>query len=342
MMRLGQVLVVLSVAGLAACSSAGTTMPGGANGTTLPAASQSAVQHVPQQARDLFRESLYPAAMRTTGLRQSHLRGWMSPEAKSGKGIIYVGSFDDSTITLYSSKHPNGQPIGQITTGLSEPERLFVDAKLNVYASNAGNNTVTAYAPGSTTPLITISGGINTPTGITVDSAGTVYAANVGNNTVTEYPAGQTSPSITISFPSASPENLAAGPGNTLYASTFQGIYTVPAGSSTPTNLGLNIGSPGADQVDSQGNIAVLDEDTNNVDVFDAGQTNPATVITVGGFPFELALNKKAKKLYVSNLIGSGFVIQDVKYPKGSAPVTVIPTAGGSGWPLAVSPDSVN
>jgi hypothetical protein len=342
MMRLGQVLVVLSVAGLAACSGAGTTMPGGANGTTLPAAPQSAVQHVSQQARDLFRASLYPAAFRTTGLRQSHLRGWMSPEAKAGKGIIYVGSFDSSTITLYSSKHPNGQPIGQITTGLNEPERLFVDKKLNVYATNAGNNTVTAYAPGTTSPLITISSGISTPTGLSVDSAGTVYVANVDNDTVTEYPAGQTSPSITVSFPSATPENLANGPSNTLYASTFQGIYTVPAGSSTPTNLGLNIGSPGADEVDSQGNIVVLDEDTDNIDFFPAGQTNPTSMEAVGGFPFEIALSKTAKKVYVSNLEGSGFIIQEYNLPKGSAPVTVIPSAGESGWPLAVSPDAVN
>src|SRR5579871_6149564 len=88
----------------------------------------------------------------------SQSRGWLSPDAKrkKGKDLIYWGNFDNNTITIYSSKGVNGKEKGQITTGLSEPERLFVDKQLNVYATNPGNNTITAYKPGQTSPSLTI------------------------------------------------------------------------------------------------------------------------------------------------------------------------------------------
>ena len=119
-------------------------------------------------------------------------------EEEKTKALIYWGSYDSNTIDFFSAKGTNPPEKGQITTGLSNPERLVVDKFLNVYATNLGNDTITAYKRGATSPFLTISDGVSTPTGLSVDAAGTVYCANVGNDTITEYPKGKTTPSVTI------------------------------------------------------------------------------------------------------------------------------------------------
>jgi hypothetical protein len=262
--------------------------------------------------------------------------GWLSPDAKKGKNLIYWADYDTNTITIYSSKGVNGKEEGQITSGLSNPERLFVDKKLNVYATNIGNDTVTAYKPGQTAPFLTISTGVNSPTGLTVDAAGTVYCANVGNNTITVYPRGKTSPSLTISV-SSSPESLATDAKDNLYASVGGEVEEFAPGSSTGVNLGLP-GYPGALEVDRSGNLIVVYGSA--IDYFPAGQTEPSQEINVtSGGPFELSLSANEKKLYVSVDAGPSFLIQDVAYPNGTTLSDKLSTNAGE-WPVAVSPDN--
>ncbi len=264
-------------------------------------------------------------------------RGWISPDAKGSKNLFYWGNFDSNTINIYSSKGVNTQPVGQITTGLNEPERLFVDKQGSVYATDLGNNTVTAYKNGSTSPFLTISDGVNSPTGLTVDAAGTVYVANVGNNTITEYPKGKTSPSVTIA---EGAEYLATDSKDNLYASTGLNVDKFAKGSTTGTPLNLTIGGAGALEVDKKGTIIIIDSSTDNMDYFPAGKTAPSKQVPVGGFPFSISLSSNEKQIYISNLIGSAFQIQTLAYPKGTKVKTKNNTNGGD-WPIAVSPDAV-
>lgn len=270
-------------------------------------------------------------------------RGWLSPDAKrhKHKALIYWGNYDSNTITIFSAKGVNGKQEGQISTGLSNPERLFVDKQRNVYATNIGNNTITGYKPGSTSPFITISNGVNSPTGLTVDAAGTVYSANVGNDTVTVYPKGQTAPSLTIPL-SGSPEYLATDSHDNLYVSMGLEVLEFAPGSSTGTNLGLVIGSPGAIEVDRKGNIIIIDESKPSIDVIPAGQTSPTKEIAITrGNPFSLALNAKENHVYVSIEANSGpFVVQALAYPDGTTLTDKLTTNIGD-WPISVSPDAV-
>jgi hypothetical protein len=268
--------------------------------------------------------------------------GWISPDAKhkKGKKLFYWGNFDNNTITIYSSKGVNGKEEGQITTGLSEPERLFVDKQLNVYATNPGNNTITAYKPGTTSPSLTISNGVDTPTGLTVDAGGTVYCANVGNDSITEYPKGDTTPSVTISGLPSSPEYLATDAQDNLYASVGSEVMEFAKGSTTGKNLGLVIGFPEAIEVDHSGNLIVLDGSNDDIDVFPAGQTQPSKQVTVtSGLPFALSLSKNEKQLYVSVDASNTFIVQQLAYPNGTTLSNKLTTGAGD-WPIAVSPDN--
>lgn len=321
--RLAAVSLLSALA--AGCSASGTT-PSSSENNIGAAQGRSSSQN-----RALANgQGTHTQAARATG-------GQISPDAsKKKKALIYWGSYNTSTITIYSAKGTNGKEEGTITTGLSEPERLFVDAQGSVYATNIGNNTITAYKAGKTSPFLTISNGVDSPTGITVDHAGTVYCANVGNNTITVYPKGQTSPSETIS---AGAEYLATDANDNLYASTFDGVVKYAPGTTTGTNLGLSIGSTSdALEVDRSGNVIYLDGTT--IDYFPAGQTQPSKQIVISsGFPFALALTKNEKQLYVSNEVGSGFEIQTVAYPNGSSLTNKLTTNAGQ-WPISVNPDN--
>ncbi|MGA2759812.1 MAG: hypothetical protein ABSF08_05785 [Candidatus Cybelea sp.] len=274
---------------------------------------------------------------RQTSERATHSHGWMSPDAKKAKSLIYWGNYDSNTITVYSAKGVNGKEKGSITTGLSEPERLFVDTKGNVYATNLGNDTITAYKPGATSPFLTISDGVVTPTGLTVDAAGTVYCANVGNDTITVYPRGKTAPSLTITVSEGSPEYLATDKSDNLYASVGTEVLEFPKGSSSGTDLGLDVTSPNGLEVDKSGNIIVADAET-TIDYFPAGKTEPSKQIPAQ-YAFGLSLSKNEKELYVSIESGASFVIESVAYPKGSTLADKLTTSAGD-WPVAASPDN--
>jgi hypothetical protein len=279
----------------------------------------------------------------------SRSKGWLSPDAKkSFIDKIYWGNFNSSTITIYSSKGVNGKEEGQITAGLSKPERLFVDKQLNVYTTNPGDNTITAYKPGQTSPFLTISDGVDTPTGLTVDAAGTVYCANVGNNSITEYPKGQKTPSLTISGLSSAAEFLATDAQDNLYASLYASadikVMEFAKGSTSGKDLDLNIGVPTGIEVDHSGNLIVLDGSNHDIDIFPAGQTQPSKQIKVSsGLPVALSLSKNEKRLYVSvapeGTSGSTFLIQTLAYPHGMTLSTKLTTNSGD-WPIAVSPDN--
>lgn len=272
--------------------------------------------------------------------------GWIAPDAKRRKPLIYWASYFNSTIDIFSAKGTNPPLKGQITSGLSGPERLFVDKARNLYATNLGNNTVTAYKRGATSPYLTISNGVNSPTGLTVDAAGTVYCANVANNTVTEYPKGQTSPSLTITLGSLQPEFLAIDSADNLYVSYGggshgSGVMKFAPGSTKGTDLGLQIGSAYALEVDKAGNIVIIDFAANTIDVFPPGQTQPSKQIAVTtGSAYALTLTKAETRLFVTVEVSGGFNVQQLDYPNGTSLTNKITALDGD-WPIAVSPDSV-
>ncbi|MEO6991609.1 MAG: hypothetical protein ABI346_09420, partial [Candidatus Baltobacteraceae bacterium] len=304
-----------------------------------PLASRLAKPGMPRQIMD----ALYPSRTRH-GPPPSANRGpgWLSAQAKTGSGLLYVGDFDTSVVNIYNRRGINPAQVGQITTGISNPERLFVDANGALYVTDNGTASVTVYPKGSISPSLTITTGISDPTGLTVDAAGTVYVTNVGNGTITEYPAGATSPSLTI--PDTGSENLATDSHENLYSSGFygnsSGVEVYAPGSTTGTNLGISVGDATGIEVDRNGDIALEDLAANMLDLYHAGQTQPYRQVALSGLPFELAMNKKQGQLYASVLVGSGFAIQRVGYPNGNA-TAKLDNAGSSGWPLAVSPDNV-
>jgi hypothetical protein len=70
-----------------------------------------------------------------------HARGWLSPGAKTARCLLYWGNFSTSTVTIYKEA--------------ALPKEVV---------TNFGNDTITEYALGKTSPRFTISEDIANPT----------------------------------------------------------------------------------------------------------------------------------------------------------------------------------
>ncbi len=264
-----------------------------------------------------------------------------------GEGLnIYWGDYYNNTIAIYPRSGTNPPEKGLITKGVSGPERLFVDSALTVYATNIGNNTITAYKRHRTRPSLRISSGVADPTGITVDAAGTIYCANTGTKTITVYPKGQTTPSLTIPIP-GTPEYLAIDGSDNLYVSYFGGptgtaVMEFAPGSTTGKDLGLDMGGGGALEVDRSGNIIIADNYGSTLDFFPAGQTELKKRIGMpgGGEIFGLSLSETEHKMFLSVWTNGTFSIQQVNYPNLTSLTTKLSTNAGN-WPIAVARDAV-
>ncbi len=222
------------------------------------------------------------------------------------KQLVYVSTQYDSVgaVNIYSVKGQGQQPIGTITTGISLPAGLAVDAAGTLYVANSGNNTVTVYPPGQSTPSVTYSEGIGTPLSVAVGHDGTLYVANEtgspsGTGTITEYPPGSTTPSVTIALGYAFATAVALDSSNNLYGAWFTfgsygiAVYKYPSeGSAGGSNLNLDLPSyvyPAfAMAFDNGGNLVVPCESLTHgppkyLAVFPPGATKPKRKINEGG-----------------------------------------------------------
>ncbi|MGA8534100.1 MAG: hypothetical protein WB615_08330, partial [Candidatus Tumulicola sp.] len=299
--------VVLLGAVVAGCSTNSSVSPAG-NAQLGPSPAANARRSL--QLSQGFGEALTPRTRAST---------WMAPDLKGGALNIYWGDYYNNTITIYPRGAINPPEKGVITEGLSHPQRLFVDSVQTIYATNAGNNTITAYKRNATKPSLTIGTGVDNPTGLTVDAAGTVYCANTGGESVTVYPKGQTTPSLTIPI-AGSPEYLAIDGSDNLYVSYLggskgTGVMEFAPGSTLGKDLGLDVSGSGPIAIDRSGNIILVDDYGLAIDIFPAGQTEPSKKIGVsGGEIFGLSLSEKEHKLFVS--VESGwFIVQQFDYP---------------------------
>ena len=69
---------------------------------------------------------------------------------------------------------------------MSNPQALAFDGSGNLYVANAGNGTVSKFAPGGATPIATLTG-LNSPSDLAFDASGNLYVANDTANTVSEF-----------------------------------------------------------------------------------------------------------------------------------------------------------
>jgi hypothetical protein len=213
---------------------------------------------------------------------------------KRRRSILFVADAS-SGVLMYDPKAVNGSPIGSITTGVNAPSQVAIDKAGALYVTNDGNNTVTVYPKGQSSPSLTIATGIDGPYGVGVDSKGKVFVSNINNNTVTAYAAGSTTPYATIDFgPYGQPVGVGIDASDNVFVAsdTHNAVFEIPAGSSRVKSanlLGLN--GPIGISFGNHDIIYVSNFSNSNVTVYRYGTTNPLETITAGIEMFGPTLN---------------------------------------------------
>ena len=210
--------------------------------------------------------------------------GWPAHHRRH-KEILFVAD-GNSGVLLYNPRVPNSAPTGSITTGVNAPSQVAVDSAKALYVVNSGNNTVTVYPKGATSPSLTITGGLSSPYGVTVDSKGNVFVSNLGNNTVTAYQAGQTTPYATMNFSSlGQPVGVGSDALDNIWVAcdSSNKVFEIPAGTTTPKDAGLSgLNGPIGVAFGKSDIMYVSNFAASNVNVYAYGTTTPSATITAG------------------------------------------------------------
>jgi len=270
----------------------------------------------PQQLQGVLFHGIGPNGVPS---HPSALRGWMiSPDRHHHKKkYLYVSDEGATVVDVY--KLPSLALIGQISSGLSEPEGITTDKHGNLYVSNLGNGTVTVYHQGRTSPYLTLTESSG-PDDVAVAENGYVLAGDTSGG-VDVYPPGATSPSTRLTNSAIdSVYGVGVDSHNNVYAAGTGGAgavvveYTDMSGSGK--NLGLTgLSGPSGALIDKNGNLVVSDYSNGVIDIYPPGQTSPSGTISVTS-PDRTSINTADTTLYVPQ--GGQDEVDILSYPSGS------------------------
>lgn len=243
--------------------------------------------------------------------------GWLSPAAKvPGQQFIYVSEEYTDEVVIYPEKGSLQSPIGTITAGVSGPWGLYVDKYRTLYVTNQGNNTVTAYPAGASTPGLEYSKELSRPLYTIVDRYGNVFVGNANNGTVVEYIGGFRTQYKVIQTAGNEVDGMDFDQQGNLYVAYRSGsggsIEEFAPDSSNGTILGMTLDQPQGLIVDSSGNILVVESGSGRIDVFPPGQQTPSLEVPIPNSPNQLAIRQSEASVVVA---AEGGTVYGIRYP---------------------------
>ncbi len=239
----------------------------------------------------------------------------------------------------------NTTPSLTVTSGLSGPRGVAVDANGTVYVGNHGNNTVTEYPAGQTTPSLTITG-LSFPEGVAIDPSGNLWEADSGNGDVKEFLPGQTTPSVTLATGLGTLRAVAFDAAGDLWItdqSSNQAIeYAAPVTGSSPVAITLTgtngISGPVGGATDANENLWIGNSGAADALEFAfpiTGSSAPAATISSGlSSPQGVAVDA-AGTLFIAD-VGNNRVMECTA-PATSPSCTTPLSVSGALW-IAVAP----
>ncbi len=238
---------------------------------------------------------------------------WSVP-AYGNPGYAYnscVGGYQYDSIVA-------GGGYGTFANELTNPTDVVVDRNGYIYVSDLSNNRIQRFPPGSSlgTNAVTVAGGNGagsatnqiTPNALCIDNSGNIYVADAVNNRVLKFPSGSSSATYgTI---------VAGGNGQGSAANQLNAVSDVC--------------------LDRAGNLYVVDQSNNRIQMFPPGSSSSTNGITVaGGNGAGGAANQLNSPLFVRlDSAGNLYVADNYqriqKFPAGSTSSTNAVTISGT------------
>jgi hypothetical protein len=268
--------------------------------------------------------------------------------------IKYMSDFNNSVINVYAGKFAGQAPCGQITTGLLNPDGMYVKTTTHdLYVANEGDFNVLVFHRGQTTAYNTYTDPtVQFPVDVTVAKDGTVIASNILQPSAGE--AG--SISTWIGGP-----NGGTFVGNFAMTNDTEGLFVTvqkngtvyyddldvsgsgalwslscPSGAcGAQTQVaGVSFGAAGGMESDATEDLLANDQINVTADTFELPNPTPAT-FPLTGEPVGMAINKLDHHWFIADAVNND--AGEYLYPSGT-PVGTVP-GNPSGLPIGVAVD---
>ena len=237
----------------------------------------------------------------------------LSPIALSGTGSTnVVFSFDANpgatrsgtltiagqtlTVTQAGSTYVQTGPVSSlVSSGLSGPYGVAVDAAGNVYIADAYDNTIKEWTVTNNTVTTLVSSGLNRPQGVAVDGAGNVYVADTFSSAIKEWTAANNTVTTLVSSGLNRPQGVAVdGAGNVYIADTFNSAVKqwIATSSNLVTLVSSGLDFPVGVAVDKAGNVYIADTGNSAIKEWTAAGHTVSTLLSLGlGYPSGVAVD---------------------------------------------------
>jgi hypothetical protein len=269
----------------------------------------------------------------------------------------YVSDEISSAIYVFAGKFAGQSPCGIITSGVVNPEGLFVlPSTHDLYVANAGAFNVIVFHRGGTTPYNTYTdpGPAQYTFDVTVAADGTVLATNnyspgsAEKGSISTWIGGPHGGTFVGNYPMTNDPFgywITVKQNGTVYYNDVERNSTVgflwklrcPTGvCGTQTKLaGVSFNSPGGMTHDNMDDLLVTDAQPGSADTFELPNPTPST-FPLAGVPLGMALSKSNRHWFVADYNNND--ASEYLYPSGALVGTVHGITGGAMWGVAIDP----
>ncbi|HEX3671567.1 MAG TPA: hypothetical protein VHT92_07690 [Candidatus Cybelea sp.] len=258
---------------------------------------------------------------------------WMA-HVDSSTRLVYVGDDENNEIMVFNQK--TGKVVGEITesSGIADPQGLFVDASHNLWVVNGANGgsiqyRILMFPRGSTTRGEVLSDpDASNPMDLTICRNGTTYVTNnenfsTGTGSIEVYAPGSTSPTGTLVFPNVAYEYfVTCDSRNNVFTDITNQYFSndvvefKKGKQSGATDLNVSLNNPGAIKVDNAGNLLIDDQGSNTIAEYTKAGSPTGASITLTGNVFDFAVSRSGAFVGGSDLYKGGAFVWS--WPGGS------------------------
>ncbi len=229
----------------------------------------------------------------------------------------------DAGSNVFVFKNSTYTKVGDITSGITTSDGVWVDKKGNVYVANVVSNVV-EYKKGAGSPTCTYSTSLTDPINGTTDSAGNVYVTDFEGGAVREY--AQCSNTVKATFSISNPEGVAVDTSGDVFVAADGQFTEFISGS--PHLLGATISESAGLIIDKNGNL-IADDQTGNIDLIAPPYTSATVLVSGLSDPFHCSLNSAENLLFNAN--SGSTTVTVYSYPSMSLVHTITTSDGIDG-----------